>query len=756
MAINCVPREQIEKLREGVKNGDINIADLYELTSKERKIIFNRYTTPEIADFVNLSFEKAMLSSRKQAMANWVQKTFTQQETIKKDLLDKIERIKELQNENYQIAQIEDFVMNSLGVKVSDAEVAELIEFSSRLKELRKNLDPWGNPNQEYFTKRRELINYLNSINPNSNINILLGTVSRGAMLFSVKSPFLNIESNTLFGALGALERRLLSWKFKGLNNAEVYKFIKHNTLQYTKTQTDLIILDSLNTDYVVLGEKIVHSQGTGPIRKLGRLTESYAFKYPQGAPDIFAESFHFADFLNIETTKIAYQEGLRGNEAKQRALDLMKDAININPQDPIAIDLRQKARADALFYTYKNTGLFSKGGFILRDFVNTMGNAMGMGRIGEAVMPFIKTPANVVQAGVDFSGGYGIKGIMEIYKAYKKGNIEGVDSVHLKNGLKYLIRQGLGMVAVGILSTIIKDTNYMPDYLVASDEEKNFARQYKIPFNSVKISGHWVSFDYFGPLGAPFKSFIHARKYGDSAGGKLFQYGFAVVRQIMTFPGIKEFTGLLGGTWKKMKETEEQTAGGILEGIYNTTIDFVSARFIPAIFSDLARGIDQYERQATGAERALMKIPLLRQLLPKRINIFGEKIKTEPFLVNIATGARVRTVWEGEVYNELERLLEQGELPSIKDLEYSSNRVKLMKEKIGEEEFKELIIYFGKNFKEKIEQLIKRPSYKRLDNEEKKKEWNSIKDDILERTLQKFHYTRIKRKEERETKNKK
>ena len=329
MAINCVPREQIEKLKEGIKNGDIDIAKFMEMTSISRKEVFSKYVPKEMSVFINKNFEKAMLSSRKQAMADWVKKTFVDKklESSKKDILNKIDKIEELMNEGHQLNMIEDFVAESLGVKVSNQEVSQLIEYSKKLKEYRNNVDEWGNPGTEYFKKRRELINYLNSINPSSTADVAFGTIGRGALLFSIKSPLLNIESNTLFGGLGALERRLSSFQFRGLNNKEVLKFIQHNTSQYAKTETDLIIMDNVNADYRVMGENIVSSQGPGKVAKLGRLTESYAFKYPQGVPDIFMESFHFADFLNIETTKIAYREGLTSQKAQQRSLELMKDA---------------------------------------------------------------------------------------------------------------------------------------------------------------------------------------------------------------------------------------------------------------------------------------------------------------------------------------------------------------------------------------------------------------------------------------------
>jgi len=624
--------------------------------------------------------------------------------------------------------------------KITDQEMGKIMEFSKDLKLLRTKTDKWGNPDIEYFKKRHELVDWLNYINPRSNLDVAVGVIGRGSMLFNLKTPLLNIESNTLWGAEGVLERRLLGLQFNAPNTKEVIDFTKHNTKLYTKTGTDLIILDDVVGDYVVRGETITHSQGGGLIRKYGRFMETYSFRYGQGVPDIFAESFHFADYLNLESYKIAGREGLRGKERQQRALELMKDAMNIKPETSLGQDLRVKARAEALFYTWKNKSKFSDLGIASRKIINQFGNIFGLShKLGEAIAPFVKTPANIIGVGVDMSGGYGFKGANEIYKAYKTRDINSVSQEHLHDGIRYFTRLGMGAIITAIIGNMIKDQDYMPDYYSATQDEKNFAKQFNIPFNSVKVGSKWVSFDYFGAFGAPLKAYIHARKYGDTPINKLYQYSLAVGRQIMTFPGFQNLAEFMDSSWKQV--TNKKDTKSLVDNFYNGTMDFMSSRFIPSILGDFAKAIDESEREAKGLGKITAKLPKLRETLPERINNFGENVQTQPFLSDLLFGARVKTTRDDPTYNELERLLEQGELPSLSDITKTSTRVKKMQEQLGEVKFREMILYFGGKFKIELDREISKNSYKRLSDEDKKDRIIAIKNSILDDTLDKFGY---------------
>ena len=67
MAIICIPKNQIEKLKKSALKGEIDIAKLYDMSSKERRDFFAGHTDTDLGKFINTEFEKAMTSKQKTA-----------------------------------------------------------------------------------------------------------------------------------------------------------------------------------------------------------------------------------------------------------------------------------------------------------------------------------------------------------------------------------------------------------------------------------------------------------------------------------------------------------------------------------------------------------------------------------------------------------------------------------------------------------------------------------------------------------------
>ena len=73
----CLPKAQRDKLGKALKEGDVTIAKLYDMTSEQRNTIFAHYVDKDFAGLVNARFEQAMLSNQKKAFANWIQRTLS-------------------------------------------------------------------------------------------------------------------------------------------------------------------------------------------------------------------------------------------------------------------------------------------------------------------------------------------------------------------------------------------------------------------------------------------------------------------------------------------------------------------------------------------------------------------------------------------------------------------------------------------------------------------------------------------------------
>jgi len=70
MAIFCIPKISIEKLKSSALKGEVDIKKLYDMSSQERRDLFTKYTDKGLGQFINAEFEKAMISKQKNAMTN--------------------------------------------------------------------------------------------------------------------------------------------------------------------------------------------------------------------------------------------------------------------------------------------------------------------------------------------------------------------------------------------------------------------------------------------------------------------------------------------------------------------------------------------------------------------------------------------------------------------------------------------------------------------------------------------------------------
>src|SRR3990167_6017781 len=97
--IFCIPKAQAQKLKDSALKGEVNIKELYDMSSKERNEFFVKHTDKDIGKLLNIEFEKAMVSKQKTAITDWAKSVFTPQEKTKivyKNVLDKINKLNDM------------------------------------------------------------------------------------------------------------------------------------------------------------------------------------------------------------------------------------------------------------------------------------------------------------------------------------------------------------------------------------------------------------------------------------------------------------------------------------------------------------------------------------------------------------------------------------------------------------------------------------------------------------------------------------
>lgn len=718
MAIFCIPKNLVEKLKNSALRGDVDIKKLYEMSSKERRKFFEEYTDKALGKLINTEFEKAIISKQKTAIKDWAESVFSPKDKKKpvyKNVLDKIEALDDMGvlTPESEAAFLQDLVADKLGVNVSPQEVKIISEKAKKVDEAQQKLgSDVGNPaklqeNIEFFKAKKDIDDYLLGLSPAGNVKVLTGTIGRGMMLASIKSPILNIGSNAELAIVEALSRRLAGGQYRGADNALAKDYVKMVNKVYKETGYDISRMESLS-DSGASGQRVlgdtVHAQGDGAIRKAGRVVEDIVFKNLMGAPDVAFSSVHFADSANLQSLKMA-----KGDKAK--AKDIMEDSMRIEPQTPEGEIVRQQAILDAQTATWTNKTWASKVSEGIRSILN---EASGDARVGDYLLPFVKTQANVISTGMDYAG-LGIpKAMVNTFKAVKNGELGSRE--YRQSVSRDLVRSGLGITAAVVIASQLKDDDFVGAYDPARSQIEQLRNS---NYNAVRIGNKWVSLDWFGPLSVPLASIMYARKYGDTVGEKVFQYGKGVLSSALDIPGVKDVTDYLKGqSYKKNQSLEEMTG---------EAKDFITSelysRLVPSFFSDIAKAVDPTVRQTSGGvDKIKAKIPFVSQSLPAKKDIFGKDITGESAISDILFGSRVKTNRESVLIGVINQVSKDtGKGINFTDWDKTSGKtLAQFKQEVGEKKYNKAKIEYGSKLEELLKDAISDHTWRKMTPEER------------------------------------
>ncbi len=739
MAIFCIPKPLVEKLKKSSLRTNTDIAKLVEMSSKERRAFFAEQTDAELGKFLNAKFEGALSSSQKSALTDWAKSVFTPKEQAKpafKSVLDKINQLDEIGvlSPESEAAFLEDLVTEKLGVSVSADEVAEIRKRAKKIDEAATQLgDDFSNPekyaeNIKFAEAKKEMDDYLMSKMPANVAQILTGTIGRGMMLASFKSPLLNIGSNIEVGITEALSRRIADNQWTGTDSKLAKDYRKMARDIYSKTGYDISRMTSLS-DMGGSGGRVLDSsvnvQGDGAVRKTGQIVQDIVFKNLMGRPDAEFAAAHFADSVNLHSKKLA-----KGDSAQAR--EMMVDAMRLNPRTDEGKVLRAQAILDAQVATWTNKTWASELTLGIRKILN---NLSGDARVGDYALPFVKTPANVIATGIDYAGGGIVKAIADTATAYKTGQLS--DPAYTKKMARNLVRSGIGLTGAAVLANLFDEDDFMGAYdpQRAQVEELKNSRE-----NSVRIAGKWVSTDWFGPLAIPFTAMMYAKKYGDTPEEKGYQYGKGLFQSILNLPGIEDAIDL-SQAWQydKNKSFEEMASSAT-----DNALEQAYSRLVPSIFADIAKATDPYQRETgQGLQSIKAAIPGLRQTLPIRQDVFGRDIKAEDPLTTLLFGARVRSDRGDAITDEISRLIEANDKSlNFTDFDKTSSlKLAQFKESVGNDTYEEAQKYYGEELRKAIEKTVGTTAYDRMNDSEKLEALNDLDGDIIDRTFAKYRF---------------
>lgn len=303
----------------------------------------------------------------------------------------------------------------------------------------------------------------------------------------------------------------------------------------------------------------------------------------------------------------------------------------NVTVPTPDMLDI---ARTEALQRTWQDNNKFTRSVSKIKDVFNGAhlpGTSYGL---GDFVYKFVKTPANLAKAIVEFSpAGFAFAGAkfhdMEI--AMGKGQFTPKMQKEFVRSLSNAITGTIiyALVAVGAGMGVLKLSGGGDDDKDVSNFEKYIVG---IPPYSINLFGVNVTYDWMQPVGsvlAIVADFMENRR-DDPEGG--------VASDILS--ALKAGGDVFTQQSFLQSLYDVFSSEGIGEAIFSLILSEPAA-FIPQRWSQMASLFDKsrrttYDSQSefkTAINKIIAKIPGLRQMLPEQVNVLGETAGNTQYL---------------------------------------------------------------------------------------------------------------------------
>ncbi len=262
----------------------------------------------------------------------------------------------------------------------------------------------------------------------------------------------------------------------------------------------------------------------------------------------------------------------------------------------------------------------------------------------GEIIVPFGRTPSAVATQIINYSP---IGPAKEVVQQINKGEF---------NQRKFSQAFGRGIVGTGVLfigGLLLKKGLVTLDRPRSERERKLWELEGRKP-NSIKIGDKWRSVQVLGPIGNGLVIGGHFQDELEKTGSPTK----AIVKAMTG--GAKSFSE------QTFVRGVNQAVSALVEPerSFENWFSSMAGSVVPTIVSDIARAGDTAERRTEGPfQRVQSRIPVLRESLPPRINVFGQDLPRYGgnVLEVMVDPSRPSKIRNDVVVDELRRLADNG-----------------------------------------------------------------------------------------------
>ena len=405
-----------------------------------------------------------------------------------------------------------------------------------------------------------------------------------------------------------------------------------------------------------------------------------------------------------------------------------------INNTKEITNEMREIAENEGLQRTWNDNNEYTKAVLDLRRSINKIGDQMhihvGEYGLGDLLIPFAKTPANLTKAIVDYSPVGFVNAITEgknLKNAIETGNY----TPQMQHDFSQTIGKATAGTLLYALGTILAKANITTGNSDEDKDLKNFMR-YNLGIQpySIKIGDKSFTYDWAQPIAAPFAITADVQK-GMQENMTPSQ---AVQHFLTTGFNILSEQSFLSGINEVLNDND-----GILSGMEQQIIN-IPATAMPTLLKQITDMFDGTKRQTYSKEGqienmkkvAKSKDPVGSKQLAPQVDVLGNEIEKyggdnnafNVFFNPANTEKGKKTPVAEEIYSLYEATQDKSIIP--RKVDYST-KINGENKVLTTQEMEKWQKASGKLVTQEVKRAMNSDDYKEMNNDEKAKVINKI-----------------------------
>lgn len=387
-------------------------------------------------------------------------------------------------------------------------------------------------------------------------------------------------------------------------------------------------------------------------------------------------------------------------------------DAQGITELENIPADAYTLATQEALKATFKDDSALANTMSSFRQLLNRLPGHF----VGDAVMPFTTTPANLAMRGIDYSPAGALNGIKTLKNAKSNADVS--------KAITQLGQAATGTAAIA-LGYVLAEAGLISGALSEDKDEAQFQKQQGQLAYSIKIGDNYFSYDWAQPASIPLilgvtiydsvnndKDFINGLKQGT----------LAAVDSWLELSPLQNLSDIFGGY------------GTPAENVFDVLATDLPLSFIPAQLGAAAKIEDTTQRVSYDqnsywnnlVNQAKLKIPGLSETLPVAYDTWGNPIQrqdstSEAAIANLLNPGQFGNASITPIDDEISELYDATGDASVFPKKASwSYQINGESVKLDNEQYSEFQKIMGKNSYDMASALIDSDMYKKLSDEQR------------------------------------